>query len=43
MEWLSEYLTRVLSHAASLAEPKDVAWLLASYARDGLARGRTRR
>ena len=35
---LCEYLTRVLSHAASLAEPKDVAWLLASYARDGLAR-----
>ena len=35
---LVEYLTRVLSHAASLAEPKDVAWLLASYARDGLAR-----
>ena len=35
---LVEYLTRVLSHAASLAEPRDVAWLLASYARDGLAR-----
>ena len=35
---LGEYLTRVLSHAASLAEPKDVAWLLASYARGGLAR-----
>ncbi len=35
---LGEYLTRVLSHAASLTEPKDVAWLLASYARDGLAR-----
>ena len=35
---LGEYLTRVLSHAASLADPKDVAWLLASYARDGLAR-----
>ena len=35
---LVEYLTRVLSHAATLAEPKDVAWLLASYARDGLAR-----
>ncbi len=35
---LVEYLTRVMSHAASLAEPKDVAWLLASYARDGLAR-----
>ena len=35
---LGEYLTRVLSHAAWLTEPKDVAWLLASYARDGLAR-----
>jgi len=35
---LVEYLTRVLSYAASLAEPRDVAWLLASYARDGLAR-----
>ena len=35
---LGEYLTRVLSHSASLAEPRDVAWLLASYARDGLAR-----
>ena len=35
---LVEYLTRVLSHATSLTEPKDVAWLLASYARDGLAR-----
>ena len=35
---LGEYLTRVVSHAASLAEPRDVAWLLASYARDGLAR-----
>jgi len=28
----------VLSHRAALAEPKDLAWLLASYARDGLAR-----
>ena len=35
---LGEYRTRVLSHSASLAEPKDVGWLLASYARDGLAR-----
>ena len=31
-------LTRVLSHASSLDEPRDVAWLLASYARDGLGR-----
>ena len=35
---LGEYLARVLSHRATLAEPKDLAWLLASYARDGLAR-----
>ena len=35
---LGEYLSRALSHRAALAEPKDLAWLLASYARDGLAR-----
>ena len=35
---LGEYLTRALAHRAALAEPKDLAWLLASYARDGLAR-----
>ena len=35
---LGEYLARVLAHRAALAEPKDLAWLLASYARDGLAR-----
>ncbi len=35
---LGEYLARALSHRAVLAEPKDLAWLLASYARDGLAR-----
>ena len=35
---LVEYLVRALSHRAALAEPKDLAWLLASYARDGLAR-----
>ena len=35
---LGEYLSRVLSHRAALTEPKDLAWLLASYARDGLAR-----
>ena len=35
---LGEYLCRALSHRAALAEPRDVAWLLASYARDGLAR-----
>ena len=35
---LGEYLGRMLSHRAALAEPGDLAWLLASYARDGLAR-----
>ena len=35
---LAEYLTRALSHRAAIAEPKDLAWLLASYARDGLGR-----
>ena len=35
---LVEYLLRVLSYRAAIAEPKDLAWLLASYARDGLAR-----
>ena len=35
---LGEYLCRALSHHAALVEPRDLAWLLASYARDGLAR-----
>ena len=35
---LAEYLGRVLAHRAALSEPRDLAWLLASYARDGLAR-----
>ena len=35
---LAEYLSRALSHTAALTEPRDLAWLLASYARDGLAR-----
>ena len=35
---LGEYLCRVLSHRASLSDPGDLAWLLASYARDALAR-----
>jgi hypothetical protein len=33
-----EYLKRVLLQAAPLANPKDVAWFLASYARDAKAR-----
>ena len=35
---LGEYLARALSHRATIAEPRDLARLLASYARDGLAR-----
>ena len=35
---LGEYLCRAMSHRASLVEPRDLAWLLASYAKDGLAR-----
>ena len=35
---LGEYLARAMAHRAALVEPKDLAWLLASYARDGLAR-----
>ena len=35
---LAEYLGRALSHRATLAEPRDLARLLASYARDGLTR-----
>ena len=35
---LGEYLCRALAHRARLSEPKDLAWLLASHARDALAR-----
>lgn len=35
---LVEYLRRAMSHSTVLDEPKDVAHLLASYARQGLAR-----
>ena len=35
---LGEYLSRALSHRTALTEPKDLAWLLASYARDALHR-----
>ena len=35
---LGEYLCRALSLSAAIADPKDLAWLLASYARDALAR-----
>ena len=34
---LADYLGRTLSHRAALAEPRDLARLLASYARVGLA------
>jgi hypothetical protein len=33
-----EYLLRVMRHATQLAAPEDVAWFLASYARDARAR-----
>jgi hypothetical protein len=33
-----EFLKRVMLHAAPLATPRDVAWLLASYAREARAR-----
>lgn len=33
-----EYLRRALTQSVSLREPKDVAWFLASYARDSLQR-----
>jgi hypothetical protein len=33
-----EYLRRALTHLAPLTRPSDLAWLLASYARDALAR-----
>ncbi len=33
-----EYLRRVLTHTVSLRDPRDVAWFLASYARDALGR-----
>jgi hypothetical protein len=35
---LAEYLKRVMLHPAPLATPEDVAFFLASYARDALAR-----
>lgn len=37
-ERLVEFLKRVMLHAATLAAPEDVAWFLASYARDARAR-----
>lgn len=35
---LIEYLQRVMRHAAPLTEPEDLAWFLASYAREAKAR-----
>ena len=37
-ERLTQYLTRVMLHATQLVSPEDVAWFLASYARDAKAR-----
>jgi hypothetical protein len=33
-----DYLKRVMLHSVTLSDPKDVAWFLASYARDAKAR-----
>ena len=35
---LGEYLSRAMAHRAAITEPRDLARLLASYARDALAR-----
>lgn len=37
-EAFSDFLRRVMLHAAQLATPKDVAWFMASYAREALRR-----
>ncbi|QEC69616.1 N-6 DNA methylase [Panacibacter ginsenosidivorans] len=37
-ESLKQFLLRVMLHTAPLLEPKDVAWFLASYARDAKTR-----
>ena len=37
-ERFPEYLKRVMMHAAPIASPEDVAWFLASYARDAKVR-----
>lgn len=37
-EQFTEYLKRVMLQAATIASPKDVAWFLASYAKDARAR-----
>jgi hypothetical protein len=37
-ERFGEYLRRAMMHAAPLTRPEDVAWFLASYARDARAR-----
>src|SRR5882672_493418 len=34
----TEYLKRIMLHRAQIDDPKDLAWFLASYARDALAR-----
>ncbi len=42
-ERLTEYLKRAMLRRAELVEPKDVAWFLASYAREARARVETRK
>lgn len=34
----ADFMQRVMTHAAPLCDPADVAWLLASYAREAMAR-----
>ncbi|MBF6560079.1 MAG: N-6 DNA methylase [Candidatus Binataceae bacterium] len=38
LESFTDFLKRVMLHAASLAAPRDVAWFMASYAREALRR-----
>jgi hypothetical protein len=37
-EAFADFLRRLMLHAASLAAPKDVAWFMASYAREAVRR-----
>ncbi len=37
-ERIADYLRRVMQHAAKIDSPQDLAWFLASYAREALAR-----
>jgi Type ISP C-terminal specificity domain/N-6 DNA Methylase len=41
-ERFADYLKRIMLHSAKLADPEDVAWFLASYAREAKARIETK-